>query len=109
MLRGSEPVNNFFRPGAKGDSALHLFPVFLVIADLGRFANVEREPSSTMSADRGAAVETSDVDGPDDKVRDLGGEILRSCRNSFGCRRVSGLVKLAELTDAIDPKPRWAS
>jgi len=72
--------------------------------DIDHFATAEREPSSATSADRGAAVETSDLDGPGDKVRDPGVEILRSCSNSFGCWRVSGLVYLAEWTDGLDPK-----
>jgi hypothetical protein len=51
----------------------------------------ELETLSATSADRGAAVQTSEVEDPGDKVCDLRVNILRSRSNSFGCRRVSGL------------------
>ncbi len=57
------------------------------IPDIGRFAIAERETLSSTSAERVAAVQTSEVEDPGDKVRDLGVDILRSRSNSFRCRR----------------------
>lgn len=47
-------------------------------ADISRFAIAERETLSATSANRGAAVQTSEVEDPGDKVRDLRVDILRS-------------------------------
>jgi hypothetical protein len=92
-----------FRPASRGRAALRTVAIkgrvsgiLHTIPDIGRFAIAERETLLVTSAARGAAVKASEVEDPGDKVRDLGFYILRSRSNSFSCRRVNGLVNLAE-------------